>query len=84
MTKISLWKNVPESQKLQEKLNVARDTNAPTQQRENALAYLYGAQKVLARIDARRALAEYLMGVINDIRAELYGGPTRRTASGHR
>jgi hypothetical protein len=69
---ISLWENVPDADRLRGMLATARDKTAPLSVRQDALSYLSGAAKVLASIEKRAALAEYLRSQIRTLKTTLY------------
>ena len=69
-----MWSGVPDADTLKSKLAVARDRSLTAMERQDALSYLNGAVKVLARMDSRAALADYLRRQIISIKAKLYYG----------
>ena len=73
---VSLWADVPEAGHLKTMLSVARDSHQPLRERQYALSYLSGSAKVLAGLEKRRALAEYLQRQISAIKATLYYSDT--------
>ena len=69
---LSIWEGVPDSERLREMLAVARDSTRPLTERQQAVSYLTGAAKVLASLEKRRPLAEYLRRQLLTIRSKLY------------
>jgi hypothetical protein len=68
----SVWVGVPDAHVLRSKLDVAQDLTQPLRERRDALSYLSGAVKVMARLENRAALADYLQTKIRTLRATLY------------
>ena len=69
---LSVWTNVPDADRLKEMLSIARDRNRPVMERQSAISYLTGATKVLASIEKREALADYLRRQLKLLRANLH------------
>lgn len=69
---LSVWEGVPDADVLKDKLFLARNRNASLQDRQAALSYLTGAAKVLAGLEKRKALADYLRGELAKIKTSLY------------
>jgi len=69
---LSVWDGVPDADKLKDMLFLARNKNASTTDRQYAISYLTGAVKVLAGIERRQALADYLARQLRNIKATMY------------
>jgi len=69
---ISLWSGVPDADTLKDMLAKARNPEVPLPARQDAIGYLTGATKVLATLEKRAALAEYLQSQITVIKRKLY------------
>jgi len=63
---------VPQAEALREQLAVARDTTKSPLERQAALAHLTGAVTVLAALEKRKALADYLRDQIQRLRQQLH------------
>lgn len=74
---ISLWANVPDAERLREMLETARDAQRPAMERQQALSYLTGAAKVLANLENRKALADYLRKQIRSLKIAIHYGDPR-------
>ena len=71
---LSVWDDVPDADTLKDKLFLARNRNASLRDRQDAISYLTGATKVLAGIEKRKALADYLARQLKTLKANLYSG----------
>lgn len=68
----SVWRGVPDAEGLQERLRIAKSDTASMLERSSAISYLTGAVKVLAKIEARQAVAAHIQQQIREIRRTLY------------
>ena len=69
---LSVWSGVPDAERLKTMLLAARDASRSVTERQQAISYLTGACKVLAGIEKRRALADYLLRQLRGIKATLH------------
>ena len=69
---LSVWTGVPGAELLKEKLRVARDKQSPLTERQQAISYLNGTVTVLAGLEKRQALADYLRRELLKAKTSLY------------
>jgi len=69
---LSIWDGVPDADRLKEMLAAARDPAKSLTERQYALGWLTGATKVLAGLEKRQALADYLRRQTQKIKTQMY------------